>query len=310
MRSILARLLPARFLRPVRRARADDHDRPRRRRDLDRSGTSTCSGPTRTSRARLRALVAKDARQKLSRAWPIVARHRRYDVEVSWRRDVKFHDGSDFTADDVVFSLRGETIKNSPSSFTVYTKAITGTQVVDPHTVRLRTAAPYPLMPNDLSVVPIVSKKARAGRVRRTSNAGQGRGRHRAVQVRALGKGRPDRIGPQRHLLGARRRRGSARLSADHQRSGARGGAAVEPGAVIEAVPTADLAKLKDNAERRRALVPISYRLIYLHLDSNRDSRPFVTDKAGKPLTAIRSRTCAFARRSRKRSTGASSSSA
>jgi peptide/nickel transport system substrate-binding protein len=67
-------------------------------------------------------LVAKDARQKLK---PGLADSWRALDDTTWevklRRGVKFHDGSDFTAEDVVFSLaRPETIKNSPSSFTVH----------------------------------------------------------------------------------------------------------------------------------------------------------------------------------------------
>ena len=74
---------------------------------------------------------------------------------------MKFHDGSEFTADDVVFSLgRPETIKNSPGPYTVYTKAITEKIVVDKHTLRLKTATPYPLVPNEVGAVMIVSKRA------------------------------------------------------------------------------------------------------------------------------------------------------
>ena len=51
----------------------------------------------------------------------------------------------------------------------------------------------------------------------------------------------------------------------------------------IENVPTADVAKLKQ--DKRLALYrTVSDRLMYLHLDSNRDVTPFATDKAGKPL--------------------------
>jgi peptide/nickel transport system substrate-binding protein len=51
----------------------------------------------------------------------------------------------------------------------------------------------------------------------------------------------------------------------------------------IENVPTADQAKLRGNANLAMHRV-VSNRLIYLHIDSNRDKSPFVTDKAGKPL--------------------------
>jgi len=52
---------------------------------------------------------------------------------------------------------------------------------------------------------------------------------------------------------------------------------------VIENVPTSDVAKLRQ--DRRLAIYrTIADRLIYLHMDSDRDVSPFVTDKAGKPL--------------------------
>jgi peptide/nickel transport system substrate-binding protein len=84
--------------------------------------------------------------------------------EFKLREGVKFHDGTPLTADDVVFSLdRPATITNSPSSFTTYTKGITGKKVVDPLTILLTTAAPAPLLPNDLTRIFIVSKKAVEG---------------------------------------------------------------------------------------------------------------------------------------------------
>ena len=48
---------------------------------------------------------------------------------------------------------------------------------------------------------------------------------------------------------------------------------------VIENVPTADVGKLRGN-KQLTMYKTISDRLIYLHLDSDRDASPFVTDKA------------------------------
>ena len=286
MRSILARLLPLVFFAPFAAlaqtitiglaadvTSIDPHfhvlgpepeHRGARLRDAGREG--------RAPEARSRASPSRGAPSTIRRG------------KCRLRRGVKFHDGSDFTADDVVFSLaRPETIKNSPSSFTVYTKAITGTQVVDPHTVRLRTAAPYPLMPNDLSVVPIVSKKAAGGASTEDFNAGKaavGTGPYKFVR---WAKG--DRIELVRNdtYWGAKApwERVTFRLiTNDPARVAALLSNQVQ---VIEAVPTADLAKLKTNADVA-VHSSISYRLIYLHLDSNRDKSPFVADKAGKPL--------------------------
>jgi peptide/nickel transport system substrate-binding protein len=53
----------------------------------------------------------------------------------------------------------------------------------------------------------------------------------------------------------------------------------------IENVPTADMAQLAKNSSFG-VFRTVSNRVIYLHIDSNRDKSPFVTDKAGKPLDA------------------------
>src|SRR5256885_7918193 len=80
--------------------------------------------------------------------------------EFKLRKGVKFHDGSEFTAADVVASIeRVPKVPNSPSPFTAYTKQIQKIEVVDPYTIRFRTATPYPLMPTDLEQVAIISKQ-------------------------------------------------------------------------------------------------------------------------------------------------------
>src|SRR5688572_26800304 len=89
-------------------------------------------------------LVAKDARGRLT---PALAESWKPVDDLTWefrlRKGVKFHDGSDFTAADVAFSLdRVPAVPNSPSPFTTYSKQITEKIVVDPHTIRLRTATP------------------------------------------------------------------------------------------------------------------------------------------------------------------------
>ena len=107
-------------------------------------------------------LVLRDERQKtipgLAESWKTVD-------PVTWefklRHGVRFHDGSEFTAADVVASIeRVPAVPNSPSPFTAYTKQIKEMIVVDPYTIRFRTATPYPLMPSDMTQVAIVSKAA------------------------------------------------------------------------------------------------------------------------------------------------------
>jgi peptide/nickel transport system substrate-binding protein len=68
--------------------------------------------------------------------------------EFKLREGVTFHDGSAFTAEDVVFSYeRVPNVPNSPSSFATYTAGIAEIIVVDDYTMQFRTNGPYPLLP-------------------------------------------------------------------------------------------------------------------------------------------------------------------
>ena len=204
--------------------------------------------------------------------------------EFKLRKGVKFHDGSDFTADDVVASIeRVPTVPRSPSSFTAYTKQIKKIDVVDPYTIRFHTATPYPLMPSDMTQVLIINKKFKTASTEDfdSGKAAIGTGPYKLVRYV---KG--DRIELQRFdgywggktpwehvtmkLLTQDAARVAALLAGDVQ--------------VIESVPPADMSRLKSD-KRISVYRTVADRMIYLHLDSNRDVSPGVTDKDGHPMT-------------------------
>lgn len=86
------------------------------------------------------------------------------DNNLTWefklRRGVKFHDGSDLTAEDVVFSInRIPKVPNNTTPYTQNVRSIVGMEIVDSHTVRLKTEQPDPVLPNRMRNVSIVSKK-------------------------------------------------------------------------------------------------------------------------------------------------------
>ncbi|AKJ31466.1 ABC transporter substrate-binding protein [Caldimonas brevitalea] len=73
------------------------------------------------------------------------------------RRNVKFHDGSPFTADDVVFSLQRASAEGS--DLRTFTAPIRAVRKVDPHTVELETDQPFSILPSVLSNVYIMSQR-------------------------------------------------------------------------------------------------------------------------------------------------------
>jgi peptide/nickel transport system substrate-binding protein len=229
-------------------------------------------------------LVTKDPKSLLK---PALAVSWKAIDDLTWefklRKGVKFHDGSDFTAADVVASIeRVPRVPNSPSPFTAYTKQIKEMVVVDPYTIRFKTATPYPLMPSDMTQVAIIAKAAAKASTDEfnSGKAAIGTGPYRLVRYT---KG--DRIELSRNdtwwggktpwekvtlrILPQDASRVAALLSGDVK--------------VIEGVPPADVANLR-REKGVNVYRTVADRLIYLHLDSNRDVSPFVTDKAGKPL--------------------------
>ncbi|MDM0114483.1 ABC transporter substrate-binding protein [Variovorax sp. J22R133] len=73
------------------------------------------------------------------------------------RKGVQFHDGTPFTADDVLFSLARAA--GEGSDMNSYTNDIKEVRKVNDLTVDIETKAPFPILPDVLSQVAIMSKK-------------------------------------------------------------------------------------------------------------------------------------------------------
>ncbi|MBA4267675.1 MAG: ABC transporter substrate-binding protein, partial [Comamonadaceae bacterium] len=73
------------------------------------------------------------------------------------RKNVKFHDGKPFTADDVLFSF--ERAAGDGSDMRSYTNDVKEVRKVGDHVVEIETKAPFPILPDVISLLYIMSKK-------------------------------------------------------------------------------------------------------------------------------------------------------
>ncbi len=202
------------------------------------------------------------------------------------RKGVKWHDGTPFTAEDVIATFkRAPNVPNSPASFAIFVRPIVEAKAQDPHTLIVTTAKPHPLFPRDMSGVQIIPKSAVAAKTE-DFNSGRamiGTGPFRFVEYKP-----GDRVvlarneaywGPkpawekvQFRMISNSAARVAALLSGDVQ--------------MIENVPTADIEKIKANPQLN-VKGAVSNRVIYLHMDSGRETNsPFVRAKDGRPLEA------------------------
>jgi len=203
--------------------------------------------------------------------------------DVKLRANVKFHDGSPFTAEDVVYSMeRAPKVPNSPASFAESVKLIANMQIVDPLTIRFTTKVPDPLFIENIGTVYIVSKKATEKANNADFNSGKaaiGTGPFKFVSWKPgdrLELVRNDAYwGPKSQFDKVTMRF----ITNDAARVAALLSNSVD---VIDLVPPGDLPKLKANANLRVHEIA-SVRLVYLALNQRPDM-PLLTDLDGKPL--------------------------
>ncbi len=206
--------------------------------------------------------------------------------EFDLRRDVRWHDGTPFTAEDVVFTMRrAPKVPNSPASYNLYLKQVTDVSARDPYTVIFKTATPSPLHPFYMSNIMIVQKKAAESATTSDFNSGKamvGTGPYKFVEwVQG------DHIGYVRNADYWGEKEPWQKLTIKPiPNAGARIAALLSGGVdLIDNVPSTDASRLKADGNVA-VYAGLSNLVMLLNLDQGSDAgSPFITDKAGKPLT-------------------------
>ena len=200
-------------------------------------------------------------------------------------RETKFQNGNEFTADDVLFTFaRIPKVLNSPGNFAAYTKPVTSTEVVDPHTIRLHTNGVFPLLPTYMAQFFIINRKAGEGMATEDYNSGKaaiGTGPFRFVAFRP-----GDRVELERNDSYWGQKPFWQHVSYRFIPNDASRTAALLAGDVdfIDFVPTEDLEKLRKEP-KVKLWEQLGLRLIFLGLDQSRDGpSPFVSGPNGEKL--------------------------
>jgi len=238
-------------------------------------------------------LVSMDEKQAikpgLAESWKVVD-------DTTWefklRAGVKFHDGSDFTVDDVIATFaRTPNVPKSPAGFGTYVHGKT-IEKIDALTFRVKTANPEPLMLNHLAQFSVISAKNQGAGTEdyNSGKAAIGTGPYRFAEFVA-----GDRVVFTRNdqYWGGKPYWGKVTIKpvkSDPTRVAALLSGDLD---VIEAVPTADAQRLKADP-RLITGSALSNRVIYFHLDRHREDSPFIKGRDGaaikNPLNVLKVR--------------------
>lgn len=203
--------------------------------------------------------------------------------EFTLRKGVRFHDGSPFDARDVEFSIRrAAELAQKGGQFGSFVRAIAGIQIVDPHTIRFKTAQPHAVLPRDLNSIFIVPRSIGAAG---TDDFNAGRAAIGTGPFKLQSFARGDRVELIRNdgYWGDKPRWERVTLRILPQDAPRLAALLANDVDAIENVPTSDAARLERD-KRLRIERKVSWRTLFLHLDQYRDAPPGMTDRAGKAL--------------------------
>ncbi|PWS38053.1 ABC transporter substrate-binding protein [Falsiroseomonas bella] len=202
--------------------------------------------------------------------------------EFDLREGVRFHDGTPFTARDIIATFaRVPNVPNSPALFTPFIRPVKEVQVISDHRIRIITNTPTATLPGDVARVLLLAERD-AGQSTSDFNAGRvnGTGPYRFASwtnIESLSITRNDTYWGSRAPWQAVTIR---TISRDPSRVAALLAGDVD---AIDQVPPADKARIE--ADPRFRLFSGEAAVVhYIALDSARAESPFVAGRDGQPV--------------------------
>ena len=219
----------------------------------------------------------------LATSWEIVD-------DVTWtftlRKDVQFHNGNAFTADDVVWSFnRAKT--SDKSGFKGSISAIKAVEKVDEHTVKIITNGPFPILLRKLTYLRIMDKESSEKLTDEKLGLNPvGTGPYQLVKW-TRGQSIVLKANPDYFLGSPNINKVEIRpLTNDSTRVAAILSNAVH---LINRVPVRDVQRIKSKDQLQFFMVP-GLRLIYLQMDQMRDNSPYIQGVDSNPFLDVRVR--------------------
>lgn len=205
--------------------------------------------------------------------------------EFKLREGVKFHNGEEFSAEDVAFTFkRIPEVVNSPGPYTSYLRGIERTEIIDPLTLRIITSEPVPTLPLMMQRITILDSNTHANATTEDFNSGKlliGTGPFKYVSgssIAGVKLARNDGFWGEKpawetvdyRIIANNAARTAAFLSGDVD--------------LIDQVASADVPRLSGD-NKFNVVSAVGLRLMYINLDHSRKENPvFITDAAGTPL--------------------------